>query len=112
RNPVPWELPDEKTRSTWKSDTSPVAGGFNEIVFDDIKDDEVIGWQAEKNQRALVKNDETITVGDDREKIVRNDETDTTVRDRVEVTEGERAQDVKKDSVTQVDGDRRRLVEG
>jgi type VI secretion system secreted protein VgrG len=76
---VPYKLPDNKTRSTWKSDSSPGGGGFNEIMFEDLKGQELVYVQAEKNRRKLVKNDETITVGHDLEKLVKNDEFERTV---------------------------------
>jgi type VI secretion system secreted protein VgrG len=75
---VPHTLPENKTRSTWKSDTSLGSGGFNEIMFEDMKDKELVYEQAQKNRRRLVKNDETITIGHDRQKYVQNDEFDKT----------------------------------
>jgi type VI secretion system secreted protein VgrG len=75
---VPHKLPENKTRSTWKSDTSLGSNGFNEIMFEDKKGQELVFEQAQKNRRRLVKNDETITVGHDRQKYVQNDEFDKT----------------------------------
>ncbi|MCK6588551.1 MAG: type VI secretion system tip protein VgrG [Polyangiaceae bacterium] len=76
---VPYKLPDHKTRSTWKSDSSLGSDGFNEIMFEDLKGQELVWEQAEKNRRRLVKNDETITIGHDRQKLVKNDEHDKTL---------------------------------
>ncbi|WP_437518055.1 type VI secretion system Vgr family protein [Sorangium sp. So ce1099] len=85
--PVPYALPASKTISAWKSESSPQGGGgFNEIKLDDASGDELFYLQAEKNLRALVKNDETITVGRDRRKQVLGSETDTTGVNRTEVT--------------------------
>ncbi|WP_437693844.1 type VI secretion system Vgr family protein [Sorangium sp. So ce176] len=84
--PVPYALPASRTISTWKSESSPGGGGFNEIKLDDARGDELFYLQAEKNLRALVKNDETITVGRDRRKQVLGSETDTTGVNRTEVT--------------------------
>jgi len=75
---VPHGLPDNKTRSTWKSNSSPTNGGFNEIMFEDKKGQELVYEQAEKNRRRLVKNDESITIGNNREKYVKNDEHEKT----------------------------------
>ncbi|MBK8258931.1 MAG: type VI secretion system tip protein VgrG [Polyangiaceae bacterium] len=83
---VPYKLPQHKTRSAWKSDSSPGSGGFNEIMFEDLKGRELVWQQAEKNQRRLVKNDEVITIGNDRAKLVKANETETTVANRTEVT--------------------------
>jgi type VI secretion system secreted protein VgrG len=83
---VPYKLPQHKTRSAWKSDTSPGSGGFNEMMFEDLQGKELVWQQAQKNQRRLVKNDEVITVGNDRQKLVKANETETTLKDRTEVT--------------------------
>jgi type VI secretion system secreted protein VgrG len=86
---VPYALPEHKTRSTWKSDSSLGSNGFNEILFEDLKGKELVYVQAEKNLRKLVKNDETITIGNDREKLVLRNELETTGADRTEVTRGQ-----------------------
>ncbi len=89
-HPVPYKLPDHKTVSTWKSDSSPGSNGFNEIKFEDIKSDELLYLQAEKNRRLLVKNDETLTVGNDRDKYVISNLIETVDQNRMQVTLAER----------------------
>ncbi|WP_437989242.1 type VI secretion system Vgr family protein [Sorangium sp. So ce145] len=93
-NPVPYKLPENKTRSAWKSDTSPGSDGWNEILFEDLAGSELVYMQAQKNLRRLVKHDETITVVNDREKTVAGNETDTTLGKRTEVTAGDRTEEV------------------
>ncbi|WP_437934761.1 type VI secretion system Vgr family protein [Sorangium sp. So ce341] len=97
-HPEPHTLPENKTRSDWKSNTSPGSAGWNEIMLEDLAGNELVYQQAQKNLRRLVKNDETITVGNDRDKGVSSDETDTTVGQRVEETD--------KDRIEQIAGDR------
>jgi type VI secretion system secreted protein VgrG len=75
---VPYRLPQHKTRSAWKSDSSPSAEGFNEIMFEDLADKELVWQQAQKDRKRLVKYDEFATVLHDREKLVKNDETEET----------------------------------
>jgi type VI secretion system secreted protein VgrG len=75
---APYKLPQDKTRSTWKSDSSAGSGGFNEIMFEDLADKELVWQQAQKDRTRLVKNDEFATVVNDREKLVKNDETEHT----------------------------------
>jgi type VI secretion system secreted protein VgrG len=65
-NKVPYQLPARKVVSTWKSDTSPHDGGFNEIMFDDTAGKEIVYLQAEKDLWKVVKNDEQETTGNDR----------------------------------------------
>ena len=82
---VPYKLPDHKTRSTWKSNSSLGGNGFNEVMFEDLKQEELLWMQAQKDLRKLVKNDEDITVGHDRRKYVANNETEVTGTNRFEV---------------------------
>jgi len=117
---VPYKLPDHKTRSTWKSDSSPGGGGFNEIMFDDLKGRELVYVQAERNRRKLVKNDETMTIGHDRQKLVKNDEIERTEgnlqvwvgRDQDITVLQARREAVRGDSHLRVKGDRRTKVDG
>jgi type VI secretion system secreted protein VgrG len=109
-SPVPYRLPDNKTISAWKSDSSLGSGGFNEIKFEDRKDDELFYVQAEKNLRKLVKNNETITVSHDREKHVSANETDTTGANRTEVTGADRKDTTTKNHTTLIGADRKKLV--
>ena len=111
-NPVPYKLPDHKTRSTWKSNSSLGGGGFNEIMFEDLAGQELVFMQAQKNQRRLVKNDETITVGRNRQKLVKGDETEVTEGDRSELTKGDRIEITEGDRTTVIKGTFRRLIEG
>ena len=110
--PVPYKLPEHKTRSTWRSNSSPGGGGYNEITFEDKKDSELIFIQAQKDLRKLVKNDETITVGRDRRRLVKRDEIETTKRHRTEVTGGDRLEINDKNRTTVVGGNAATLVKG
>ncbi len=53
----PYTLPDEKTKSTIKINSSKGGGGFNEIRFEDKKGSEQIFIHGEKNMDVRVKND-------------------------------------------------------
>ena len=110
KNPVPYKLPDHKTRSTWKSDSSLGGGGFNEIMFEDLKGKELLWMQAEKNLRKLVKNDETITVGNNRMKLVIANETETTNQSRTEVTSIDRTELTHQNRTTVIGNNRTKLV--
>ena len=63
---VPYNLPEHKTRSTWKSDSTPNSNGFNELMFEDAKGRELVYVQAERDLEKLVKRNEAISVGNDR----------------------------------------------
>ena len=88
--PVPYSLPEHKTVSTWKSQSSPSQNGFNEIKFEDKKTEELFYMQAEKNLRKLVKNDEIDTVGRVRDKTVTGMELETVDGNRTQVTNEDR----------------------
>ena len=63
-NKVPYPLPDEKTKTGWKTDSSKGHGGYNEIVFEDKKGSEDIRVHAQKDMDTTIENDYTISVGD------------------------------------------------
>ena len=117
---VPYKLPDHKTRSTWKSNSSMGGGGFNEIMFEDLAGKELVYEQAEKNRRRLVKNDETITIGHDRQKLVKNDEFDRTLgnlkvyvgKDHDVVVKQHRRERVEGNSHLRVWGKRNQKIDG
>ena len=109
-HPVPYKLPEHKTISAWKSDSSPTSNGFNEIKYEDMKGEELFYFQAEKNHRRLVKHDEILTVGNDRDKYVTAVEIETVDGNRTQVTLEERHEMTGAVSHTLIGGTRRQLV--
>ena len=84
-NPIampPYTLPDEKTKSTIKSDSSKGSGGFNEIRFEDKKGSEQLFLHAEKNQDIRVKNDTLTYIGHDSHLIVANEQFEAVKKDK------------------------------
>lgn len=92
----PYTLPDEKTKSTIKSDSSKGGAGFNELRIEDKKGSEQIFIHAEKNQDIRVKNDCMELIKHDRHLIVENDQ----------------FEQVKKDKHLKVTGDHNEKVDG
>ncbi len=84
-NSPPYPLPDEKTKSTIKSDSSLGGGGSNEIRFEDKKGEEEIYLHGQKDWTIAIENDknqtvghdETLTVGNNRTKDVGVDQSET-----------------------------------
>ncbi|WP_437638687.1 type VI secretion system Vgr family protein [Sorangium sp. So ce854] len=117
---VPYRLPEHRTRSTWKSDSSPGSGGFNEIMFEDLKGEELVWQHAEKDRERLVKNDERATVVHDRQKLVKNDEREETGGSRRRwvgkeedlVTKAHRRERIEGDDHLEVRGSRREVIAG
>ncbi|MBW2740493.1 MAG: type VI secretion system tip protein VgrG, partial [Deltaproteobacteria bacterium] len=74
-NTPPYSLPDEKTKSTIKSDSSLGGGGSNEIRFEDKKGEEEIYLHGQKDWTIAIENDKNQTVGHDETLSVGNDKT-------------------------------------
>lgn len=73
---VPYPLPDQRTKSTLKSNSSPGGGGFNELRFEDKSGAEEVFLHAQKDLTVRVLNDERRTIGGDRTvQITNGDET-------------------------------------
>ncbi|MCC6360722.1 MAG: type VI secretion system tip protein VgrG [Phycisphaerales bacterium] len=62
-NMPPYTLPDEKTKSTIKTNSSVGGGGFNELRFEDKKDSEQIFMHGQKDLHIRIKNDEFDFIG-------------------------------------------------
>jgi type VI secretion system secreted protein VgrG len=63
-NKLPYDLPANKTKAGWKSNSSKGGGGYNEFAFEDKKGSEDIIMHAEKDHHVTVKNSETRTIGE------------------------------------------------
>lgn len=90
---VPYALPGDATKSTLKSESSKGGDGFNEIRFEDKKDDEEIFIHAQKDHNVVILNDST--------RDVENDETiDIKMNRTVTVEEGDETFTVSKGNRT------------
>jgi type VI secretion system secreted protein VgrG len=72
-NPPPYNLPEEKTKSTIRSESSPGGGGFNELRFEDARGSEEIFLHGQKDWNTTICNDRTHAVGHDERMEVGND---------------------------------------
>ncbi|MBU2706467.1 type VI secretion system tip protein VgrG [Zooshikella marina] len=72
-NKVPYELPAHKSRSTFKTESSPGGGGFNELRFEDKKGQEQIYIHAQKDMDIKVKNDHREHINGHRHLVVGKD---------------------------------------
>lgn len=62
-NKAPFNFPDDATQSGIRTDSSKGGGGYNELMFEDKKDEELVRFQAERDYEQIVKNNATITIG-------------------------------------------------
>lgn len=60
---TPEPLPQRLTRSGIRTQTSPHGGGFNELSFEDAKNDERIYLHAQRNLEEMVNYDRNTTIG-------------------------------------------------
>ncbi|MCP3940953.1 MAG: type VI secretion system tip protein VgrG [Desulfobacteraceae bacterium] len=97
-NKPAYPLPDEKTKSTIRTQSTPGGEGYNEIRFEDKKGEEELYIQAEKDRTELIKNDSTTTV--------KNDSFLTVEKNRTTIIKGE------KDSLSVEAGTRSISVKG
>jgi type VI secretion system secreted protein VgrG len=72
-----YKLPDHKTRSVFRADSTPGGGGFNELHFENKKGSEVVYLQGEKDWNILVKNNKGQTIGNNSDTKVTNLMTET-----------------------------------
>lgn len=84
----PYTLPDEKTKSTIKTNSTKGGGGFNELRFEDKKGSEQIFINAEKDQDIRVKNIAKEIIGMDRHLIVKQDQNERVERDKSLLVKG------------------------
>ena len=85
---TPYPLPDEKTKSTIKSDSSLGGGGYNELCFEDRKGAEQIILHAQKDWNTVILDSLTESVGADRKATVgKSDSTVVGVTHSVTITQ-------------------------
>ena len=92
----PYELPRHKTRMTIKSQTHK-GQGYNELRFEDERDQEEIYVHAQKDQNIHVNHDESTFVGHDRSEKVENDETIVIGHDREDTVGNDERVDIGQD---------------
>jgi type VI secretion system secreted protein VgrG len=103
-NPTPYSLPDEKTKSTRKSDSSPGGNGFNELRIEDAADAEEIFVHAQKDEELLTENDKAQEVRGHEELRVK--------KDRSRTVEGHQRLEVRHDDSSRVQGKQSLQVRG
>jgi type VI secretion system secreted protein VgrG len=62
-NPAPHGLPDNKTKSSVKTNSTPGGGGYNELSFEDKKGEEEVFLHGQKDMTIAIENDKNQTIG-------------------------------------------------
>lgn len=76
-NMPPYPLPDDKTKSTLKSNSTKGGGGFNELRFEDKKGSEEIYLHGQKNWDIMIRHNKSQVIGHDETMRVVNNRTKT-----------------------------------
>ena len=103
-NTPPYPLPAEKTKSTFKSNSSPSNGGFNELRFEDAAGSEEIYTHAEKNYTEVVKNNHNTTVHNCQTNTVDVDQTQAIGQDQTETIGRDQSLTVEQHRTVKIDG--------
>ena len=126
-HPPPFKLPEMKTRSGIRTDSSRGGGGFNELSFEDAAAQEQVYLHAqraldevvEQNHTLLVKNDELIRILRDRvdrvernlDELVGGNHVSRVTGNRIDAVSGDSDRRVSGMLVTRVEGRERREVQ-
>lgn len=97
-NMPPYELPNNKTRSGIKTDSSKGGDGYNEVRFEDLKDSEQIFIHGQKDLDVRIKNDRREWTGNDQHLIV--------IADQLEKIGGSNHLTIKEDQKIKMGGER------
>ena len=103
-NPVPFRLPEHKTRSGIRTQSTPRGGGFNELSFEDRAGQELVYLRAQLDSLEEILRDRTARVD-------RDDVTEV-ARDQREHVGGDRDDRVERKENSYVGGDAERRVQG
>jgi type VI secretion system secreted protein VgrG len=111
-NPPPYSLPANKTVSSWRTQSTPATGGYNEIRLEDRAHEEHFYVQAERDFERLVKRDQTARVGRDARADIAHDERHTVGNDHALDVGRDRTESVGRDASRRVGRTDRTVVEG
>ncbi|MBX9601321.1 MAG: type VI secretion system tip protein VgrG [Bryobacteraceae bacterium] len=103
-NMPPYTLPDEKTKTTFKSQSSIGGEGFNELRFEDKKGSEQVFLHGEKDLDLRVKHDRKEWIGNDRHLRVIRDKFQKVDRDEQIVIGRDRVEKVTRDHFLKIGG--------
>jgi type VI secretion system secreted protein VgrG len=109
-NRPPYTLPDEKTKSTIKTNSSPTSGGYNELRFEDKAGSEEIYLQAEKDFNELVKNNHSTTVRANQTNTVHGKQTETVHKEQTMTVHKKRTKTVHDEEENTIHKDRTTTV--
>lgn len=105
-SPPPFALPDNKTKTTLKSQSSPDKEGFNELTFEDLAGSEQIIIHAQKDFNEKVENNHSTAVGGNQTNSVDGNQSESVGGNQSMSVSGNRNKTVTKNEDNKVDGSR------
>ncbi|MDQ6703715.1 MAG: type VI secretion system tip protein VgrG [Pseudomonadota bacterium] len=107
-NKFPYSLPDNKTQSGIKSNTSKGGNGYNELMFEDAKKSEVIRLHAQKDLNSTILHAETREIGENFESPSGSPSRKTTLKkgdEELEISSGNQKVHIAQKQTIDVDND-------
>ena len=111
-HPPPFPLPAEKLKSGLRTQSSPGAGGANELSFDDRAGEERVFLFAERNLDEVVQRDHTTMVGHDQHTTVQGSQTLIVSRDQSTSVQGNRTASTSGTAIDRIDQNHLLAVKG
>jgi len=101
---TPYPLPENKTRSGWRSNSSPAYGGYNELMFEDRAGSELVHLRAQRNLSTQVNHDQLDSIGHNRSISVGSHESKSVGGNQSETVQGDNSQSTGADYMQSVLG--------
>lgn len=95
--PPPFAVPENKTQTGWRTNSSPGGGGFNELRFEDLAGKEHIYIHGQKDWLVEIENDHRETIGHDQHYEIGNDQTSVIKHDQTEDVGHDRTESIGND---------------
>lgn len=111
-HPPPFQLPSDRTRSGWRTQSSPGGAGFNELSFEDAATKEQIYVHAQRDLDEVVERNHTLQVRGNESVRVAGGRADIVEGDVIARVGGSSEEQVAGDQTTQVEGNRIDIVTG
>lgn len=110
--PMPYPLPEHKTKTVMRSRSSPHSGGYNELSIEDRAGQEKIYLRAQRDIEQAILNDSDIKVGNDRREQVTRDSHSLIGNDRFEQVDNDSSSLIKGDELHTTQGLRNTAIGG
>jgi type VI secretion system secreted protein VgrG len=111
-NAVPYPLPEHKTKTVLRSQSTPFTGGYNELSLEDRAGQEKIFLRAQRDIEQLILNDSDTKVGNDRREQITRDSHSLISNDRFEQVDHHSASLIKGDELHTTEGARNTVIGG